>query len=171
MLPLAPPLSAAVFLLVVAPVCGWVILTDLREMKIRNTAILTLLALFACLGPVLLPWPEMLARVLRGGTVLLIGIALHLIARFGAGDVKFAAAATVFLPPDPASTERVLLLLPAFTLGALVAHRLARRLPAVRALAPHWVSWQRADFPFGLALAGTLLAALAAEVALPPGPG
>jgi prepilin peptidase CpaA len=35
-----------------------------------------------------------------------------------------------------------------------------RAVPAVRRATPDWVSWQRKDFPMGLALVGTFVAYL-----------
>jgi len=43
-------------------------------------------------------------------------------------------------------------------LGALVAHRLAGRVPAIRSATADWASWgEKRDFPMGLALGGTLV--------------
>lgn len=150
------PISALVFLVLITPICVWVVFTDLKYMKIRNSAVVALLAVFALAGPILLP-PDVYAwRWSHFAVVLVIGFVLNLIAHFGAGDAKFAAAAAPFFATSPGHIQLMVLLLSAFLLGAFAAHRVLRRIPAVRAMAPDWVSWTRADFPMGLALVGTL---------------
>ena len=42
-------------------------------------------------------------------------------------------------------------------LGAFASHRIMRAIPAFRRATPDWASWTHADFPMGLALAGTLI--------------
>lgn len=143
-------------LLLVTPICGWVIYTDLKYMKIRNAAVLALLAVFAVAGPVVLPFDDWLWRWSHFAVVLAVGVVLHLIAHFGAGDAKFAAAAAPFIATTPEGIRLIVLLLAAFILGGFTMHRIARRVPALRRLAPDWVSWTRADFPLGIALAGAL---------------
>lgn len=158
MLGLTPPASALAFLIMVTPVCAWVIWTDLKYMKIRNTAVMALVAIYALAGPFLLPLDVWAWRWLHLVVVLAIGVFLNAVAHFGAGDAKFAAAAAPFF--SLSALPLVIVLLAAFILGAFTAHRMFRRIPAVRAAAPDWVSWTRADFPLGLALVGTLWAYL-----------
>jgi prepilin peptidase CpaA len=79
-----------------------------------------------------------------------------MIAHFGAGDAKFAAAAAPFFARAPGDITVIVMLLSAFLLGAFATHRIARTIPALRTMAPDWVSWTRKDFPMGLALVGTL---------------
>lgn len=154
MLGLTPATSALIFLILITPICAWVIWTDLKFMKIRNKAVLALLAVFVLAGPFLLPPDAWAWRLAHVPVVLAVGVFLNMIAHFGMGDAKFAAAAAPFFPLEALSAA--FLLLAAFLLGAFAAHRLFRAIPAVRAAAPDWVSWQRADFPLGLALVGTL---------------
>jgi len=155
----SPPHAALVFLLLVTPICAWVAWSDLKTMKIPNRAVLTLLAVFALAGPLLLPFDVWLWRWAQFALVLVLGVVLNAVAHFGAGDAKFGAAMAPFFAP--ADTTLALLLLAAFLLGAFAAHRLVRAVPPLRDLAPDWVSWHRADFPLGLALVGTLWAYLA----------
>ena len=54
-MPSAAEMAPAVFLALVTPICGWVIFTDLKYMKIRNAAVLALIAVFALAGPLVLP--------------------------------------------------------------------------------------------------------------------
>lgn len=146
----------ALLLFLVTPICGWVIFTDLKYMKIRNAAVLALIAVFALAGPFVLPFHDWLWRWSHLAVVLAIGVLLHLIAHFGAGDAKFAAAAAPFIAATPEGIRLAVMLLAAFTLAGFAMHRGARRLSALRRIAPDWVSWTRADFPLGIALAATL---------------
>ncbi|MDP1668052.1 prepilin peptidase [Phaeovulum sp.] len=159
MLGLSVPASALVFLVLVSPICAWVAWSDLKTMKIPNAAVLSLLGVYLLVGPLLLPLDVWAWRWLHFAVVLVAGIILNAVAHFGAGDAKFAAAMAPFFAQ--AHLNLVLILLAAFLLGAFVAHRLVRRVPALRGLAPDWVSWTRADFPLGLALVGTLCGYLA----------
>lgn len=159
LLGLSPAGAARLFLLAVTPVALWVCWTDLKYMKIRNRAGWALVAIFAVAGLAALP-PEVWAwRWLNLVVVFAAGLFLHLAAGVGAGDVKFAAAAAPFVAP--AHAPMILPIFSAFLLGAFVAHRALRAIPAVRRLAPDWESWRRPDFPMGLAIAGTLVAYLA----------
>ncbi len=133
--------------------------TDLARMKIPNAAVLALVAVYAVVGALTLPWPAFAWSWVQLAVVLLAGFLLSLTGGFGAGDAKFAAAMAPFVAPGDAGL--VLLLLGALAIGTLAGHRIAGRLPAVRAATPGWVSWDRRDFPFGIALAPTLIAYLA----------
>ena len=157
MLGLGAPLSALVLLVAVAPICAWVVYTDLKFMKIRNLAVLALVAVFAVVGGLVLPPEVWLWRWLHLPVVLGVGLVLNLAAGVGMGDVKFAAASAPFFATDPAHVLIVVVLLQACTLGAFVTHRTARAIPAVRAATPDWVSWGHRKFPFGLVLVGTLM--------------
>ena len=159
MLGLSPPQSALVFLVLVTPICAWVAWSDLKTMKIPNSAVLSLLAVYVLAGPFLLPFDIWLWRWSHFAVVLAFGFLLNAVAHFGAGDAKFGAAMAPFFAL--AHMNLVVMLLAAFLLGAFVAHRSIRAVPALRKLAPDWVSWGRADFPLGLALVGTLWAYLA----------
>jgi len=156
---LSVPNSALVFLVLVTPICAWVAWSDLKTMKIPNTAVLSLLAVYIVAGPFLLPLDVWAWRWVNFGVVLVAGVILNAVAHFGAGDAKFGAAMAPFFAQSQASF--VIFLLTASLLSAFVAHRLIRAVPQLRALAPDWVSWGRADFPLGLALVATLWAYLA----------
>ena len=148
-----------IFFLAMLPIAIWVMLSDLRSMRIPNRAVAATVLIFAVAGFVVLPSEVWLWRWTNLVVVLLIGIVLHVIAHVGEGDVKFATAAAPFFAQGHASV--VIFLLAACLLGAFVAHRVLRMIPAVRALAPEWESWKRKEFPMGVALAATLMAYLA----------
>lgn len=143
--------SAALWYLpFVLPICLYVAYTDLRDMKIRNTAVLALAGLFLILGLITLPLPEYGWRLAQMLIVLIIGIVLNAAGALGAGDAKFIAAAAPFVPP--ADGVIVGMVFCATLLAAFLTHRIAKHSPLRRA-APHWESWERkGDFPMGLAL-------------------
>ncbi|MGC9419407.1 MAG: A24 family peptidase [Rhodovulum sp.] len=153
-----------IFLPFALPVAIWVAWSDMKTMKIPNRSVLALLAVFAVVGLVALP-PEAWAwRWAHLGVVLVIGFAMSTFGMVGAGDAKFAAAMAPFVAL--ADLGNFLFLFAAVTLAAFVTHRLVRRIGAVRRALPDWESWERSDFPMGLALAGALVFYLALSGAM-----
>lgn len=134
----------------VLPVALWVAWSDMARMTIPNRAVLTLIAIFVLAGPLVLPWAELPGRAGQFLAVLVVGFVLNAAGLMGAGDAKFAAAMAPFVAPQDGGLVMVLFagLLPA----ALLLHRTVRATGPLRALAPGWASWQRRDFPLGLAL-------------------
>ena len=134
----------------------------MQRMKIPNMASILMIAAWATLGFMAFPlaiwgWGWAIMAI-----ALVIGILGNAISLFGAGDAKFAAAmAGVFVTAD---LGMLAILVCAAMIGALVTHRIARAIPAVRAATPTWESWTRRDFPFGLALAGTLIFYVSAPI-------
>lgn len=153
------PAEAMVFLPFVAPLCLWVVYSDLSRMKITNPANLALIAVFVLLGLFVLPLGEYGWRLAQLAIVLALGFVANAARMMGAGDSKFLAAAAPFIAPR--DTVTVLLLLAAITVVALIVHRVAKH-TVLRQLAPDWASWTReGKFPMGLALGPTLVAYLA----------
>ena len=146
--------SALWFLPFVLPICIWVAWNDMKFMKIPNRAVIALTAVFVLVGLIALPLPEYPWRLLQLLVVLAIGFVLNMAGALGAGDAKFAAAAAPFIAPGDLSL--VLYLFAAVLLAAVATHRLARRIGPIRRLTPDWQSWQRRDFPMGLALGAGL---------------
>ena len=136
------------------PICIWVAWSDMKFMKIPNMAVMALGIAFIVVGLIAVPLSEYPWRLLQLVVVLLIGFLLNMIGSIGAGDAKFAAAAAPYFAPGDA--RLLLYLFAAVLLAAVFTHRLARRIPALRRLSPDWQSWERKDFPMGLALGGTL---------------
>lgn len=155
------PASAALWLLpFAAPICLYVAWTDLAQMKIRNHAVLALVAVYAVVGLFVLPPGDWAWRWTHLAVVLVIGFALNMGGLLGAGDAKFAAAAAPFVALGDA--RLVIVLVAAMLFAALVVHRLVRATPPLRNLAPSWQSWQEDErFPMGLALGPALAAYLA----------
>jgi prepilin peptidase CpaA len=155
--------TALWFLPFAAPIGVWVAWNDMAFMKIPNKAVLALLAVFAVVGLLALPFEAYLWRYVQCAVVLVVGFVLSTIRAVGAGDAKFAAAMAPLV--DPGDARIVLVLFAAVLLAAFATHRGARALPSVRGAFPTWESWTRGDFPMGLALGGTLIFYLALGVA------
>lgn len=152
--------SAAWLLPFVAPICLWVIYTDLSTMKIRNVAVLALLGVYVVVGLFVMPsWSEYLWRYAHFAAILVAGFLLSLTGGFGAGDAKFMAAMAPLVAFGDAG--KALMLLSLCMVLAFVLHRLARATPAIRRLAPDWASWEARKFPMGTALGSCLILYLA----------
>lgn len=144
------------FLPFIVPVCIFVAWNDMKFMKIPNKAVLVLVGIFAIVGLFALPFSEYAWRWVHLIAVLFIGFVLSSLRLVGAGDAKFAAAMAPFIHRD--DSFLVLTLFAAILLGAFATHRIAKRIPAVRAATPDWQSWdKKRDFPMGFALGGTLM--------------
>jgi prepilin peptidase CpaA len=146
--------AALWFLPFVLPVCLWVAWSDLRTMKIPNTAVISLVAIYLVIGLVALPLPDYGWRLTHLAVLLAAGIVANATGLMGAGDAKFIAAAGPFVALGDAG--KVALLLALMLIAGLLTHRVARASP-LRRLAPGWTSWQaKGKFPMGLALGPTL---------------
>lgn len=153
-------IEALWFLPLALPICVWVALSDLREMRIPNVAVLALTGVFVVMGLFALPLDAYMWRFAALGIVLLAGFIITSLGLVGAGDSKFAAAMAPFIAPGD-----YLFFLALFSLvliGSWVTHRSAGRVPAVRRATSHWSSWEQGKlFPMGVALAGALVIYLA----------
>jgi len=147
--------AALWFLPFVAPIAIWVAWSDMKFMKIPNSAVLALLGVFLVVGLIALPLAEYPWRLLHLVVILLIGFVLSSLRLVGAGDAKFAAVIAPFVALGDG--VRMAYLLAAIILAAFVTHRLFQRSKAFRKLTPNWESWDNKDFPMGLALAGSLI--------------
>ncbi|MCC5999912.1 MAG: prepilin peptidase [Pararhodobacter sp.] len=151
--------AALWFLVFATPVALWVVWSDLRAMRIPNMAVLALLLVYAAVGFLALPPSVWGWAWLHFAVVLVIGFLLTLTGGFGAGDAKFAAAMAPFVALG--DLRLFLALLATVIVSAFVAHRIARRISALRRLTPDWESWEGRDFPMGLALGPALIFYLA----------
>jgi prepilin peptidase CpaA len=133
----------------------WVAWSDMKSMKIPNRAVLALAAVWAVLAPLAQPWDVWLWGFALMAIVLAVGFLLTTFAGVGAGDSKFAAAMAPFFAAG--DLRDVMVLFAACILGAFACHRIARAMPAIRAITPDWASWTHHKFPMGLALAGLLI--------------
>ncbi|MBY6201270.1 prepilin peptidase [Maritalea mobilis] len=148
------------FLPLALPICIWVAISDLREMRIPNVAVLALTGVFLVAGLVVLPMDAYLMRLAQLGIVLLAGFVITSLGLAGAGDSKFAAAMAPFVAPG--DYLFFLMLFSLVLIGSWATHRGAGRVPAVRRATSDWASWDRGKlFPMGVALAGALVIYLA----------
>ena len=146
--------AALWFLPFVLPVCVWVALSDLRVMKIPNTAVLTLAGIFVVIGLIALPMSVYPWRFAHLAVMLAVGFLANAVGAMGAGDAKFIAAAAPFVALGDLPMLGVLF--SATLLAAFVTHRIAKYSP-LRRLAPEWQSWSVGKkFPMGFALGATL---------------
>lgn len=146
--------SAAWFVLPILAIGIWVAWSDMKFMKIPNTAVLTLAAVYLVIGPIALPFSSWLWGLALGAIMLAVGFVISSLRLVGAGDAKFAAAMAPFFAES--SPAFVFILFSVCLLAAFAAHRLMRSIPAFRAASADWASWTHTKFPMGLALSGTL---------------
>ena len=151
--------AETVFFFVTLPFAIYAAWGDMKFMKIRNAFNLTLFALFLVLGPLLLPLGEVGARLAVAACAFVLGFALNAAGVMGGGDAKYIAALIPFVAP--ADIYLFTFILSGCLLGAVVTHRLARSVPAVRRATPDWISWEARKFPMGLGLSGALILYLA----------
>ncbi len=150
-------IEAWVFLPFVVPICCYVALTDMREMRIPNASVLALAGVFLVLGPFVLSFEAYLWRFSHLLVMLVAGFVFSLMRLMGEGDAKFIAAGAPFIALH--DLGKLALLFSAILLASYGAHFLAKR-SALRRFVPHWRSWTHSQFPMGLALGGTLAAYL-----------
>lgn len=149
-------LQALVFLPFVLPICIWAAWSDLSNMTIPNKSVIALFIVWVIVGVIMMPFKIWLWGFGLLGIVLVAGFVFNAAGVLGAGDAKFGAAmAPFFVGTDYLYTGK---LLSACLIGALVAHRGLRMVPAFRNATAGWKSWTvPKDFPVGLSLAGMLL--------------
>lgn len=161
------PIAALICLPFVTLICLWVARSDMKFMKIPNKAVLALMIVYvaAAAGWIvigLMPWQDVLWGAALGVIVLVIGFIVTALGMVGAGDSKFAAAMAPFFVG--AQLTFVLALFAACLLGAFFIHRAIKWTPALRGSLGDWESWERNDFPMGLALTGTMIVYLVWQV-------
>jgi prepilin peptidase CpaA len=157
------PTDAMILMIPVLPIATWAAYSDMKRMKIPNTSVLAMAAIWPLLGWYLVPMTAWLWGFALMAIVFGLGFLLYLTGTFGAGDAKYAAAmAGMFVG---GSISEILVLLVICMIGSLLVHRLLRSMSFVRAATPDWISWtQRRYFPFGLALSAILIIYLLAAI-------
>lgn len=139
------------FLPIALPVCAWVAVTDMSEMRIPNKAVIILLIGFVALAPVVLPLSDQAWRWLQFAIVLVVGFLLTCLRLIGAGDAKFFAVLSLYIAPTQWNLFLVILALS--LIACVVLHRTAKRISGIRSLLPNWQSWERREFPMGFPMA------------------
>jgi prepilin peptidase CpaA len=158
--------TALWFLPFALPIAFWVAWTDMKFMRIPNLAVLALLGVYLLIGPLALPLEVWAWGWTHFAVVLVVGFVLSTAGLVGAGDAKFAAAIAPMVALGDAAL--FLPLFAAILLAAFFTHRAVRLVPALRGLSPDWESWERREFPMGLALGGALVAYLGLAATLGP---
>jgi prepilin peptidase CpaA len=156
--------GALILLAPILPIAIWAAGSDMKRMKIPNKAVLALAAVWPLLGWLAVTtWTAWFWGFALMAIVLVVGYLVYTTGTFGAGDAKFAAAmAPVFVGAD---IGLLLMMIFVCIIAALLLHRIAGNIPAIRNLTPDWESWtQRRYFPFGLALSGILVLYLVAAI-------
>jgi prepilin peptidase CpaA len=145
------PTDAMILLVPVLPIAVWAAVSDLKRMKIPNTAVIAMAAVWPLLGWYLVPMTAWFWGFAIMAIVFVAGFLLYLTGTFGAGDAKFAAAiAGLFVGGN---IGEILLIIFVSMIGSLTLHRILRSLPFIRNATPDWESWtRRRYFPFGMAL-------------------
>lgn len=145
------PTDAMILLVPVLPIAIWAAISDLKRMKIPNTSVLAMAAIWPLTGWFLVGMSGWLWGMALMAIVFVAGFLLYLTGTFGAGDAKFSAAmAGIFVGGN---IGEILLIIFVCMIGALIVHRILRSLPFVRNATPDWESWtRRRYFPFGMAL-------------------
>lgn len=157
------PTDAMILLVPVLPIAIWAALSDLKRMKIPNTAAMAMAAVWPLLGWYLVPMSAWFWGFAIMAIVFVAGFLLYLTGTFGAGDAKFAAAmAGIFVGGN---IGEILLIIFVSMVGSLLLHRILRSLPFIRNATPDWESWtRRRYFPFGMALSVILVFFLLAAI-------
>ena len=157
------PTDAMILLLPVLRIAIWAAVSDLKRMKIPNTAVLAMAAVWPLLGWYLVgvtPWLWGFAIM---AIVFVAGFLLYLTGTFGAGDAKYAAAMSGLFVGG--NIGEILLIIFVCMVGSLILHRILRSLPFIRNATPDWESWtRRRYFPFGLALSAIVVFYLLAAI-------
>ena len=148
--------TALWFLPFVLAIGLWVSWSDMKFMKIPNTAVLVTAAVYLVIGPFAFAfdWMLYLWGAALGLITLVAGFIGSTLRAFGAGDAKFAAAMAPFFAGS--SIPLVTILFAGCLLGAFAAHRILRATGPFRNATPDWESWTHRKFPMGLALSGCL---------------
>ena len=145
------PNDAIILLIPVLPIAIWAALSDLKRMKIPNTSVIAMAAIWPLIGWYLVPLEPWLWGFAIMAIVLVAGFLMYLTGTFGAGDAKFAAAMSGMFVGG--GIGEILLIIFVSMVGSLFVHRLLRSLSFVRNATPDWESWtKKRYFPFGLAL-------------------
>lgn len=145
-------------LLLAVPILVWLAWTDLRWLRIRNHAVLAMVAIWLVTAP-LIGWTEAGWRLLAGLLVLSACVAGFALRVVGGGDAKAVPALMLLIPTGTYAAFAL-----RFSLAMLVGLAVVVALRAVPALRRSGAVSLRArgTFPMGLAIAGAGLLHLAA---------
>ena len=147
--------AALVFAVLTFPLLLLMAWGDLRYMRIRNFAVLTLAAMFVVVGPFVFDLHDYGVRWVQMLAMLGIAFFLTMAGVMGGGDAKMLAAMAPYVALQDMGF--FLLILACAMIAALATHRLFRSLPVATDSTPDWRSWGHAKVPMGLGLSGCLM--------------
>jgi prepilin peptidase CpaA len=131
----------------------------MKFMRIPNVACYALFISFLMLGPFILDMNEYGIRIAQGIVMLIAGFFITSIGLVGGGDSKFAAALLPYIALKYIPIFLIIIAVMSFVSIAL--HRLVGVTPGLKDLIKDWDSWNaHGMFPFGVTLAGSLIAYL-----------
>lgn len=148
-----------ILLIPAIPIGIWVAWSDMKFMRIPNVACFALFLSFLVLGPLILNLNEYGIRIAQGIVVLIIGFFATGIGLVGGGDAKFTAAMAPFIALG--SFIPFIFILGVISLVSIILHKLIGITPGLKNHINDWDSWNaHGMFPFGVTLAGSLVAYL-----------
>lgn len=133
----------------------WIAWNDLKTMLITNKTFLATVAIFAIVGPLVMPFETYLWRFAISGGILVITFTLFAFGAFGGGDAKIFPALGLFV----AYTDWVdfMIILVAAMIAAVVLVIILRLTP-LQKYTPDWKTWNAGRFiPMGLALGSSII--------------
>lgn len=121
------------------PLCVFIFWMDMKHKKISNLSVWALFAIFVVVGLATLPIMEFVWRFANYAVVFAVLLLMWIARQVGAGDVKMAAVAALFVHKGDASYMLIL------TFGSIIVAVLATliiRATPLRKLAPDWAAWK-----------------------------
>ncbi len=137
-----PAFQAALFAVFVIPIWLYTFYVDMKLKKISNLTVWALFAVFVVIGFLTMPIGEYLWRFAHYGVVFAVGFAFWMLRQVGAGDVKFAAVAALFI--HQGDLRLMMFIAIAAMLAATVTTLLVTFSP-LKKLAPNWATWKMRD--------------------------
>ena len=134
--------QALLFAVFAVPICVATFYVDMKLKRITNVTVWALFLVFAILGLATLPLTDFLWRFAGYAIVFVYGFVMWMARQMGAGDVKFAAVAALFVHPGDAGIAIAVLAASMFgaTLTVLLVYK-----SSLKHLAPNWASWSDPD--------------------------
>lgn len=144
---------AYIALAVATPIALLAAFYDLKHMIIPNWLSIAAAALFVALVFIALPQDQALWRLAGAGIVFAVCFVFYLIGAMGGGDVKAATAFSLMVAPQDVAVVLVIL-----SATALIGMGVVAVLRRTSFADGGWKVWSDgAVFPYGVALAATLL--------------
>lgn len=121
------------------PLCVYIFWVDMKHKKISNMSVWALFAIFVGVGLATLPIMDFAWRFANYAVVFVFLLLMWMARQVGAGDVKMAAVAALYVNKGDANYMLFI------TLGSIIVAILATliiRATPLRKLAPDWAAWK-----------------------------